>query len=360
MSQLLWSMLGTISKSIKMGIISAISIFSALFFVGCNNNTKPVSEQESSKDTIVFHADTPSDTIPKDCETYVSEDGRVTFYSWNTGMGGTCPDFAVRCKIKMDNGKYHVYQLKGEDELNSVGWVQWVHAIDKNDGSTYYIVNRDHNISSKEGYSWMDAFVIEGDKLKPVSVYDGGDDVKGISMEICYDIPYWYFATNGEGWGWMYEYDVHTKDLYVPETTQDYPGEITDRYTVYHFDGMRFISQGSQAHKGLHKSLQDYDRLEYFFRTKGHIVRIDRLRNGDLRYASWQSNASMSDTPDLVICGGRCDSKTGQYIFTNKGYVYLCKVTEYMQINAEKSQSQEYLIVKKGDKVLLKEKVVLW
>lgn len=56
-------------------------------------------------------------------------------------------------------------------------WVSAVHAIKKDDAMTYYITTRSHRVSSKDGYRWMDAFMIDHDTLKNVNVLDAGDDL---------------------------------------------------------------------------------------------------------------------------------------------------------------------------------------
>lgn len=84
------------------------------------------------------------------------------------------------------------------------------------------------------------------------------------------------------GYDWIIEYDIHTKELYVPITTED--NDITDRYKVWRFDGNRFVYQGERANRHLNSGLSPYDRLLQYVTTKDYTVRVDMLANGELRY----------------------------------------------------------------------------
>ena len=339
--------------------IASTAVIALILMSSCGNkmgtNANVLTDNEY--DELYF----PMDSLPIDSDLKhqcVSEDGQMKFVSWNTGLGGTCPDYGVICIFKTDDGEVHRIDMKEQD--SEAAWVCAVHSIKKNDGSTFYIADRSHSVSSCEGYEWLDAYMINGDSLKVVSVYDGGDDLDDCGLEICYSIPEWYFTTNGEGYDWLFEYDAVTQNLYVPETTDGKMlPRISDRYRVYHFDGDTFVSQGIQPHKGLHKSLHEYRCLESFFRTKNHIVRIDRLDNGALRYTSWKANSSISEKPELIIVSDDNNSEKDVYTFKSNGMTYLCKVEENIPTDDEGIfEHHEYLIVKKGDKIVLKEEII--
>lgn len=303
----------------------------------------------------------PMDSIPVDSDEVhicVSEDGNMKFYSWNTGMGGTCPDFAVLCQYRTKEGKPTIEDMcikEGEP-----AWVSNVHSIKKDDGTTYYITTRSHRASSNDGYMWMDAFTIDHDTLKNVSVLNGGDDLDECGLEINYVISDWYYRTNGDGWDWMFEYDVESKNLYVPIVVliDEAIPVISDRYRLYHFDGMEFVAKGESPHKGLHASLKDYSWLAKYFRTKNYIVRIDKLENGPYRYASWNSPAGISEKPDLTVIGGTFDEEKDCYTFINDGVEYIVGYCEDKPISGGIFEHHEYLLVRKNGKTLLKEERV--
>lgn len=328
-------------------------------FCSCQNkdkNASPIMEMATEHgDSLCVSLD--SITVDKDdVFTCVSEDGAMKFYSWDTGRGGTCPVYAVVCEFRAKGG-----MTVTEDFCVREGepaWVSAVHSIKKDDGSIYYITTRSYRASSNDGYIWMDAFMIDHDTLKNVSVYDAGDDLDECGLEINYRISDWYYSTNGEGWGWLFEYDVKDKNLYIPQTVfvDETIPIISDRYRVYHFNGKGFVDKGESAHKGLHKSLVNYYRLACYFRTKNYLVRVDQIdEKGTLRYASWKSTRDMSSQPDIVIQGGIYDKENNTYRFTNDGYDYVVCYSEDKPISEGIYEHHEFLLVRKGCIIVLKE-----
>ena len=329
------------------------------FFCACQNNDKaavPVNENvQEQMDSLCL----PSDSLGVDKDkisSCISEDGSMKFYCWDTGQGGTCPDFAVYCQFRTKDGKVKTEDLSVKE--GEPAWVSAVHAIKKNDGTTYYIATRSHRLSSNDGYMWMEAFVIDNDTLKYVNVYDGGDDIDENGLDIEYSIADWYYATNGYGEDWLFEYDEKDKNLYVPLTvSQEYSLPfISDRYKVFHFNGNVFEDKGESAHKGLHPSLSNYYRIGSYFRTKNYLVRVDWMDNkGTLRYASWKSTLDMSKQPDITIPGGKYNEKEDSYTFTNDGYEYIVGFSENIPISEGVFERHEFLQVSKNGKVVLKE-----
>lgn len=335
----------------KMRVFKVLSLMLLSLFFSCHNRDKRASSVTATEQTdsiCLYLASDPVDT--NDIFTCVSEDGSMKFSSWDTGMGGTCPDYAVICHFRGKDGETVTVDFC-ERECDPA-WVSAVHSIKKDDGSTYYITTRSHRASSNDGYMWMDAFMIDHDTLKNVSVYDAGDDIDDSGLVINYPIAHWYFATNGEGWDWLFEYDAEDRNLYIPQIV--YIDEsipvINDRYRVWHFNGKEFVDKGESAHKGLHKSLAHYYSLASYFRTKNHLVRVDQMDyNGAFRYASWKTTSDMSSQPDIVIQGGIYDEEKDTYTFINDGYEYVVGYREGEPIR------HEYLLVRKDGKVILKE-----
>jgi hypothetical protein len=344
-------------KSLKVLPLMLLSLFCL-----CQNKDKSVSLETElatvQRDSLLLSLD--SIIVDKDdVFTCVSEDGAMKFYSWNTGRGGTCPDYAVMCQFRTKEGKVVTEDFC--DREGEPAWVSVVHALKKDDGSTYYITTRSHRASSNDGYMWMDAFMIDNDTLKNVSVYDAGDDLDECGLDINYRISDWYYATNGEGWDWLFEYDVKNKNLYIPQTVfvDETIPIISDRYKVYRFNGKEFVDKGESAHKGLHKSLGNYYRLASYFRTKNYLVRVDQMdEKGTLRYASWNSTLDMSRKPNIVIQGGIYDEGNNTYRFTNDGYEYVVGYSEDKPISEGLYEHHEFLLVRKNGKVVLKEERV--
>lgn len=204
----------------------------------------------------------------------------------------------------------------------------------------------------------MEAYRIVGDTIREVNVKDGSNKIEENDFEIIYCIPNWYFATNGDGYDWLFEYDAKSRNLYVPIPKD---GDIIDRYKVWHFNGKRFVALGEQPHKDMHKSLGRYNRLMCYFTTKDYIVRVDSLNSHTLRYASWKKPKTMADKPDVVITGGkrrqhpaapdeleRCDD----YRFTHGDYEY---IANYCETDTAKSIHQDYLLIRRNGKVVVKQ-----
>ena len=178
----------------------------------------------------------------------------MKFYSWNTGRGGTCPDYAVVCQFRTKEGKLVTEDFCVKEDMPA--WVSAVHSIKKDDGSTYYITTRSHRASSNDGYRWMDAFIIDHDTLKNVSVYDAGDDLDECGLEINYSISDWYYATNGEGWDWLFEYDAQNRNLYIPKSCmlmKQFPSSATDIESI--------ISMERNLLNKEHLPIRDYTSL---------------------------------------------------------------------------------------------------
>ena len=265
-----------------------------------------------------------------------TDDGRLRFFYWNTGMGGTCPDIARYTLLKADDGTVHLLKGgHGSPQLIDI------YQLKTTRGDRVYLLHEYFREWSSYGAAWGWGCSIKGPTLDTLALFPHGDTAVGTE----YSIPGWYFAANdGEGWGWLFE--LHGDDLYVPVVIDD---GITDRYDLYHWNGTTFDSVGNVGNRRLHQSLQQYYELCTYFVTKGFRVRIDRMADDSYRYASWPRSKETSVRPDLVIEGGRYDEQKDCYTFENEGYTYY--VGSFM-VNDENRRG---LVVSKDGKVLLKQ-----
>jgi hypothetical protein len=82
---------------------------------------------------------------------------------------------------------------------------------------------------------------------------------------------------------------------------------------------------------GLHPSLRNHEEPVLCWQTEDFRVRVDRMRNGSLRYASWRRAASKDAQPDLVLHGGDREiqgtARNESLTWTNGDYVYACRIT---------------------------------
>ena len=338
-----------------------------LIMFGCSGQKgKPAQSDEDVFEEVTDTLTYPDDAITVDREQVnicVSDDERLRIYCWDTGEGGTIRDIAIVYQFRTDDGEKRLIR-KGREEGSFNPWILRIYTITKSDGSTYYIVRSIFYASRNDAMESLDAYAIKGDSLVEVAVLDGGPDVDFRSMpSVNYSVNDCGSTTGGEGFSWIYEYDEQKIDFYVPivadvDLTQ--PPFLIDRYVLYHFDGKSFINMGEVPHRDLHPSLHQYYRLRCLFRTNDYTVRIDQMADSTLRYASWKADCSMSDKPELVIMGGRFTPDEegitgGTYTFLNEGVEYTVGRIETPHESDDYDSYQEYLIVKRGNTILLKQ-----
>jgi hypothetical protein len=162
----------------------------------------------------------------------------------------------------------------------------------------------------------------------------------------------WYFMTNGLGWDWVYSYEPTTKCLYEPLCGED-SFVMTDRYNVYMFKGEHFTFTGTNGGFWLYPTLRTFSSLVGVFETSTHIVRIDNIDNGQLRYAAWRKPKCMSGCPDIVITHGSHDIDNDIFVFRNNGYKY----EVYLDASKRGNYKHKYEGIKlyKNDKYVLSE-----
>jgi len=292
----------------------------------------------------------------------VSEDGALSVESAMRPESGSMRDYWTVFRFRDSNNAPCIVEMAHGPYMDNV------HVIHKDNGITYYII-RCHGTTYAwhAGYEELCAYRIVGDNLERVSVMDGGKKLTGDeAFEIAYNIPDWSDATAGAGFDWLFEYDTKTRSLYVPKfyEVEDAIFEtynLTDRYDVWHFDGLRFVKTGEKPHKNLHPSLARYAKLLKYYKTKGFIVRVDALENGKLRYAAWKRPKTMADAPNLVIAGGsRGQSEYGptdEFTFTKGQYKYV--VNHIEPVSGKDGETyKSYLLVLLNGKVILRQEEI--
>ena len=294
-----------------------------LLLAAMSLNGAQAAESEKN-DTLVI----PAETAAEYYNVYTSEDGNMSFYvlGWYPELvvsDEDNPDDIV-CHIKTADGGSRTFKmpLDDEDRMRHY-WIDGVHSIKKDDGTTFYIVPRYYGISTSTGCFTLDAFVIAGDTI---NTYEDGPYISGYIYNVL-----------------EIEYYPESKELYVPVVEEGYINP--DHYTVYQFNGDSFVEkEGVHPCKGLHNSLHQYELMVDSFTTKEHFIRIDLLKNGNYRYASWNLPSSISEEPDLIL-----ESELDAYSFRNGNYSY--------SIEWHKDGSKD-LVVKHNDNILTKEAIL--
>lgn len=274
-----------------------------------------------------------------DVNIITSDDGNLKLYYWDNGKGGTMACYSNITQYS-SQGKVYTYDKTidylineddGEDLEEDYGCsTQNIITLKDNNNSPIYLVECYNRISSSWGYSGIYSIKIKDGKIIAIPLfYDAPvfniekfkqeNDI----MEYCYkgfeaNIPDWFFKTNyGDGWGWLLSYDRENDILYFPQTDTGY---LTDRYTLYHFNGNYFDNYGGDGGFWLHPSLRSFKCLELYLVTKDFRIRVDKMHDGSYRYASWPKKRQMDNAPSLIIYNGRYEDETLH--FSNNGYEY--------------------------------------
>lgn len=173
--------------------------------------------------------------------TLCSEDGVVKVETWDTGTGGTSPNFRSEMYLKRPSGKY----VKVNAEFLSDVFVQDLHCVRKNDGNCYYFAVCYGRVSSIEAAKWVKAFRLNINGVMEVDLLDGKwrSEDERMRLYVDYDIPQWYDMFESCGFDWMFHYDASSSELYVPQTDGM---NLLDGYDVLHFDGEKFVASGER------------------------------------------------------------------------------------------------------------------
>ena len=114
----------------------------------------------------------------------------------------------------------------------------------------------------------------------------------------------------------------------------------------------------SQQKLRLFPPLRDFYLPVVMFTTAKYIIRVDEMKDGSYRYASWKTNSDLSSKPDLVVNNGKEEVlgtllKEHYYIFNNNGYTYSVVLGDSYGGYAPT------ISVMKGEKVLLEQSGVV-
>lgn len=271
------------------------------------------------------------DLLKKYIDVVTSEDGNLRFYYWDDRMGGTMTSWTDICQFRYD-GKVRsclrsVMDVKYGESADEAEWMNNCAVLDiktiyDSDSEPVYLVLCYIRESSTWMYISVEAVQIKDGKLVGAPVFYGEIEEEE-EADRCfrgteYCIAGMISRTNdGERWDGHLIYDDQTGTLYVPQADP----ELTDRYSLYRFDGKNFNFAGSDGGYWLHPSLRSFECLEQVFDTEKYRVRIDRMSDGTYRYASWRGNGPMIKEPDIILAGGSYDDDG--YHFSNNGYEYL-------------------------------------
>ena len=267
-----------------------------------------------------------------------SDDGKLTLYAYDTGLGGTSPDYSTYIQYESGDSTMtdYLYPLTESDYICASD----IHkdGVDICDGSFSTIIAQIPLSETETGYiiaAYNKASSIEGSSEACLVKYvDGkltkipfekkhGEICNSVSRE--YYIPDWYFTTDGLGWDWVLSFDKETNVLYIPE--DDDMMVMSDRYDLYQFTNGKMRYTRNDAGYWLHPSLRDFHYLAGIYQTESTLIRIDALIDHTYRYSAWPKSKPMSSKPELVMTGGKVGIIKNAIVFKNGDYIYI--VPEY-------------------------------
>ena len=194
-----------------------------------------------------------------------------------------------------------------QNELNG----RLIGTVTKSNGKTIYLSEQfDLGVYS------IAAYAKENGKYVPIEAFKVKKNYQSVIKSVKY--VSWYGSNSDEG---FFAFNKADNTLYIPLIDEDLRG--FDRYIIYKFDGNHFIYKGKGCGYWLHPSLGDYEYLYALGRTTDYLVRIDKMQDGSLRYASWRSNKTMKDKPNIILYGDEFFLEKDGLEFYNEDYLYV-------------------------------------
>ena len=292
-----------------------------------------------------------------------SDDGKLTLYAYDTGCGGTSPEYSTYIRYEYGDSVVtdYLYPLTESDyvcasdirkdgsDIYDGSFSTILSQIPLSETETGYIIEAYNKASSVEGSK--EAYLVKyvDGKLKKMPFEKkSGEICKSVGRD--YYIPDWYFTTDGLGWDWVLSYDKETSTLYMPE--DDGIMVMSDRYDLYQFKNGKMRYVGNEAGYWLHPSLRDFNFLSGIYQTDTNLIRVDEMSDFTYRYSSWLKSNPMSSEPDLILYDGKAGIVENAIVFKNGNYTYIVPAHR-------KGQGNDFgrVIIKYKDKVLLETEV---
>lgn len=109
-----------------------------------------------------------------------------------------------------------------------------------------------------------------------------------------------------------------------------------------------------QEKKTIHKSLKVFEIPSMVLATDKNLIRIDELKNGTFRFASWPTGAAMNLKPDLIIKNGIIENHGSggnyEFRFKKRKTLYVCQIN---QLGTEETSPANLLILQNDIEISL-------
>lgn len=256
-----------------------------------------------------------------------SEDGTIRCYCWNNNLGFRCTTWSSMYQVK-DKGKVYTYgglpMYDSEEEMEYI--VVSISQLPHKSRNLYLFFMFHDVVFEVSGYT-IAAFERIGHELKQVALFRNaeGEMVDAIGVDYFlrdYVVRYVQDTYCDD----IYVWNDKDKDLYLAIGQEDHTLIMTDRYVRCHWDGKIMAPVDTTYNPTFHPSVAGYQELVRIFRTDDHIVRIDSMPDGRMRYTSWSVRHDVSEQPNIMLYGNTVD---GKYRFYNNTYTYIVDLDHY-------------------------------
>ena len=253
-----------------------------------------------------------------------SPDGKIRFYCWNAGIGGTCIAWETMYQIEHDG---NVFTFNGLPDWDSESMLPThIYKLPHKKKDYYIFIYYFREWSSLSYYAAV-TYELKGEELERVNLFMDTEGTKHDRLDYEYNVPDYYFRfACAFGFGYHFYFDAKTSTLYFPlsRIKAEETLILSDRYTLYQWNGTMLTKKGEAGNPHLRKDLQNYEYIVQALRFQDSAVslaRIDVMPDGTYRYAAWENNKDMSDKPDILLFNGTADEK--RYYFRNKTHTYV-------------------------------------
>lgn len=270
-----------------------------------------------------FSALQKSDNMPVTIADAPDQSFRI--YGWNNHMGGTCISWSVIYQIA-DKGQ--VYTYEGLPDWNYDPYlITEVYQL-PHKTRHLYIFSAYFREWSSLSYRGFIAYERKGHELKRVKLFrdKNGELTDEIGFE--YNVPDYYFryATH-LSYNFQYTWNADESTLYIPIGRTEDATILTDRFVRYRWNGKTLTPTDTVSNPFFHPSVAGYQQVEQILQVEYHLVRIDSMPDGRLRYISWAGREiDITEEPALILYGNTVGN---EYRFYNRTYTYIVTKDEY-------------------------------
>lgn len=256
-----------------------------------------------------------------------SPDGKVRFYTWWDGMGGTMICYENIYQT-LKNNKVRAYDLRSPEEEAYESFPIAIRQIESSKGTVYLIFSESIVSSSYVVYDVSSYLMNRRGKLMPANVFEYSDETDvawednnvKFTNQVGSDnptLPYSAFMKNS--WRNNFFFDLTNNDIYLYDDN--------DYYHHYQWNGKIFEYQYKTYNPAFSDYMESSMSLVCELELEKLFVRIDKV-DGAYRYIAWEKDSIFTSTPELIIKNGWYHETKKEYHFTNNNYEYIVNTSD--------------------------------